>query len=91
MAFFSDVYTVGTVTAVQIVPPEVSPQHVTIHNQQKSSNHYFYLGGSAGITPTTAAHLDNAETRTFIIPPGNEMWALAGGNNYVIGVTRMFY
>jgi len=91
MAFFSDVFTVGTATAVQIVPPSNVPQHVTIHNQQKQANHYIYIGGSAGISSTNAAHLDNAETRQFVIPPGDEMFALAGGNDYQIGVTRMIF
>ena len=91
MAFFSDVFTIGTATAVQVVPPSNVPQHVTIHNQQKQSNHFIYIGGSAGITSANAAHLDNAETRQFVIPPGDVMFALGGGNDYQIGVTRMIF
>ena len=91
MAFFSDVFTVGTATAVQIVPPSNVPQHVTIHNQQKQANHYIYIGGSAGISTTNAAHLDHSETRQFVIAPGDVMFALGDADDYKIGVTRMIF
>lgn len=91
MAFFSDVYTLGTATPVEIVPPSNVSQHVTIHNQEKQGGRFIFIGGSAGITAANAAHLDNAETRQFILPPGDVMFALGSGNDFAIGVTRMIF
>ena len=91
MAFFSDVVTVGTATAVQIVPPSNVPQHVTIHNEQKQSNSLMFLGGSAGMGTATSAHIGDDEARDLVIPPGDVVFCLASSNDLKISVLRVIY
>lgn len=91
MAFFSDVFTVGTATPVQIVPPANVPQHVIVKNEQKQANHLIYIGGSAEISSTNASHLDSLELRNMVIPPGDVMFALASASDYKVSVTRVIY
>jgi hypothetical protein len=90
MPFFSDLYTLGT-AASQVCPPANVPQHVTIHNHEKSSNHFIHIGGSAGISTANSIHLDNSETYTFMLPPGESVFALGTADGYKLGVMRMFY
>lgn len=90
MPLFSDLYTLGT-AATLVVPPAVSPQQVTLHNSEKSSNHYIHIGGSAGITTTNSIHIDNADTYTFTLPPGESVYALGTADGYKLGVLRSYY
>ena len=45
-------YTVGT-AAVQIISPQNNPTQVLLHNAEKQTTHYIYLGGSSSVTTET--------------------------------------
>ena len=90
MPLFSDLYTLGTAASL-VVPPATSPQHVTLHNHQKSSNTFIHIGGSAGITTTNSIHIDNSETYQITIPPGESLYALGTADGYKLGVLRSYY
>lgn len=90
MPFFSDLYTLGTAASL-VCPPATVAQHVTLHNSEKSSNHYIHIGGSAGITVNNSIHIDNADTYSFMLPPGEAIYALGTADGYKLGVMRTYY
>ena len=67
--------TVGT-AAINVLSQIEKPMHVLLHNAEKSSNEFIWFGGSADVTTTTGAHLDNSETYQIILFPGNSLWAI---------------
>lgn len=66
---------VGT-TAVQILGPRNNPTHVLLHNAEKSGNNFIWFGGSAAVTTSTGAHLDNSDTYQLTLWAGSELWAI---------------
>lgn len=76
MALQTKQVTVGT-TAVLVLDSQPNPTRVTLHNGEKSSNEYIWIGGSSSVTTSTGMHLDNAETREFILNTGNKIYAIA--------------
>jgi hypothetical protein len=75
MAFQTKQVTVGT-AAVQVLAPMSNPAKVILHNAEKSSNEYIWFGGSADVTTTTGAHLDNADSYELTLGTGNQIWAI---------------
>lgn len=67
--------TVGT-AAVQIFGTTNNPRHVLLHNAEKSANNFIWFGGSAAVTTSTGAHLDNSDTYQLILWAGSELWAI---------------
>ena len=85
MALNTSQVSVGT-TAVQVLDQHSSPQHVILHNDEKSSNEYIWFGGGAAVTTSTGAHLDNADTYDLILFPGNELWAITDSGTKTLHV-----
>ena len=85
MALNTSQVTVGT-TAVQVLNQHSSPQHVILHNGEKSSNEYIWFGGGAAVTTSTGAHIDNADTYNLILFPGNELWAITDSGTKTLHV-----
>jgi hypothetical protein len=76
MVWTSTSVTLGT-AAVQVVAPDNMPHELTLHNASKSSNNYIYLGPNSSITTTNSFHMDNAQTISLTLQPGDELWALS--------------
>ena len=76
---------VGTV-AVQVLDQHSSPQHVILHNAEKSSKEFIWFGGNSAVTTSTGAHLDNSETYNLILFPTNELWAIRNSGTAVLHV-----
>jgi len=68
--------TVGT-ASIQVLESANNPQHVLLHNANKSSNTFIWFGGSSDVTTSTGAHIDNAETYQIVLFPGNELYAIS--------------
>jgi hypothetical protein len=75
VSFNTKQVTVGTV-AVQVLAPMTNPTKVLLHNAEKSSNEFIWFGGSADVTTSTGAHLDNSDTYQFELSTGNQIWAI---------------
>lgn len=85
MALQSKHVTVGT-AAVRVLEQHSSPQHVVIHNAQKSSNEFIWLGGGAALTTSTGTHLDDSDTYVFTLFQGNELWAVTDAGTKTLHV-----
>ncbi len=85
MALQSKQVTVGT-AAVQVLDQHSSPQHVIVHNAQKSSNEYIWLGGGGAVTTSTGIHVDNSDTYVFTLFQGNELWAVTDAGTKTLHV-----
>jgi hypothetical protein len=78
-------YTVGT-TAVQVISPQNNPTQVLLHNAEKTTNHYIYLGGSSSVTTETGIHMDGSDNYKMVLQPGSSLWAIAA-NSYDLHVS----
>jgi hypothetical protein len=90
MPFFSDLYTLGTAASL-VCPPATVPQHVILHNQEKTGNTYISIGGSAGVNTINSFHIDDSETLEIMLPPGEVIYAMGTADGYKLGVIRTYY
>jgi hypothetical protein len=72
--------TVGT-APVLVLAASPSPLKVLLHNAEKSSNTFIWFGGSATVTTSTGAHLDNATTYQLTLSPGSPLYAVSDSND----------
>lgn len=68
-------YSVG-LTRVQIVPPDIQPQHVCIHNHEHSSSGEVFIGGG-DVTIANGVHAQATLTSQMTLEPGDSLWAVA--------------
>lgn len=82
-------YTIGTVAA-KVVESYRSPQLVTFHNHEHSSNSDIYINGP-GVTINNGLHLSDTETIQLSVPAGDEVWAISDttGNELHVLTQRM--
>ena len=76
---------VGT-AAVLVLEAHPKPLKVLLHNAEKSSNTFIWFGGSAAVTTSTGAHLDNATTYQLVLSPGSPLYAISDGANRALHV-----
>ena len=79
MTFQTAQFTVGT-AAVQIISPQNNPTQVLLHNAEKQTTHYIYLGGSSSVTTETGIHMDGSDNYQMVLQPGSSLWAIAASN-----------
>lgn len=73
-------YTLPANSRVQVVPPDVQPQHVCIHNHEHASNSTIYIGG-ADVTTSNGIHAQATLTSQIEIGPGDSLWAISDTAN----------
>jgi len=73
-------FTIGT-APVKLIDSKGSPTQVLLHNAEKQTTHYIYLGGSSSVTAETGIHMDGSDNYQIILQPGNALYAIAE-NNY---------
>lgn len=78
-------FTLSNTVRQQVVNPSTMPQEVHLHNQNKSSNNYIYIGNS-GVTLTNSIHLDPGESKVLHLMPGDSLHALSDPNGLTLGV-----
>jgi hypothetical protein len=78
MALQTQQFTINT-SAVKILTAVGGSTQVILHNATKSSNQYIWFGGSSAVTTSTGIHLDPGDDYQFVLQPGNELWAIASG------------
>jgi heptaprenylglyceryl phosphate synthase len=75
MALRTKQVTVGT-AVVSVLEPQTNQTRVIIHNAEKSSNEFIWIGGSNAVTTSTGFHLDPMQTIEFVLDTGNQIWAI---------------
>jgi len=90
MPIDTSTFTVGTATAVKVVPADGMEQNALIHNNS-TGDAVIYIGGSDSVT-TNDGTLITAEERISVdLGAGDEVWAIsdtAGINVRVFRVTQ---
>lgn len=87
MTFSSQQFTLGTGVATRIVDSNSNWQKLIIHNQNKSSNEYVFLGG-ATVTENNGTHIDPGETEHIDLMPGAEIWATTNKDGLICAVVK---
>jgi hypothetical protein len=72
-------------TAQEVVGPATQRQVVYLHNQNKSSNQYIYIGNQT-VSITNSIHLDPGESKTITIEPLDTLWAVSDPVGLQLGV-----
>lgn len=88
MTIYSAQHTLGTATAVKVVPTEGSIQEVHIHCETKQGNPIIYLG-PATISQSNGLHVESGDTITMSLPAGDDLWAVSNTADTVAGVLRV--
>lgn len=84
MTIYSALHTLGA-TAIEVVPPSTQPQEVVMHNQNKSSNQFIYIG-NADVTTTNSMHMDPAQTINLTLMPNQALYAVSNPIGIQLGV-----
>ena len=81
----SSVFTLDETTPTKVVEPSTMPQEVHLHNMNKSSNQYIYIGKS-NVSTSNSIHLDPGESKVMQLMPNDELWAVSDPDGLVLGV-----
>ena len=87
MTFSSQQFTLGTGVATLIVPSRSNWQKLIIHNQNKSSNQFVFLGDST-VGTGNGTHIDPGETEQIDLMPGAEIWATTNHDGIICAVAK---
>jgi hypothetical protein len=77
--------TLSISTPTQVVGPSTQRQVAYLHNQNKSSNNFIYVGNET-VSTTNGIHLDPAESKTITLEPLDSLWAVSDPNGLSLGV-----
>lgn len=80
-------YTLTLGTPTLVAAPHPQWQRVTLHNANKSSNNYVYIGGSA-VGTATGLHIDPAGTLQLDLNANEDLWAVSDPEGLVLHVLR---
>lgn len=64
----------------QVVPPNVEPQEVCIHNHEHGQGHEIFIGNSS-VTVANGMHAVAAQTSQITLNPGDDLWAICSNNS----------
>ncbi len=87
MSTYHDRITLGT-AATEIVPAFHNAQYVMLHNMNKSSNAYIFVGGSA-VGTGNSIHIDPGDNLDFHLPAGDSLYALSDPSGLDVGILVM--
>jgi hypothetical protein len=74
-----------TATPQEVVGPATQRQVVHLHNQNKSSNNYIYIGNQT-VSTTNSVHLDPGESKILTLEPHDTLWAVSDPSGLELGV-----
>ena len=63
-----------------VVPPNVEPQEVCIHNHEHALGKEIFIGNSE-VTVDNGMHAVSQQTSIIILQPGDELYAITTENN----------
>jgi len=88
MPIDNDSYTVGTASAISIVPASNMEQNVLIHNNSSDSAN-IYIGGTDQIGTATGTLLTPEERISIDLGPGDEIFAISDTDGINVRVLRV--
>jgi hypothetical protein len=88
MPIYTSQHTLGTATPVQIAGSHYMAQDVTIHNMNKTSNHFAYVGGGTSVSVDNSLHIDPSGTLQIKLQPGDVLYAVASHQDLKVGVIQ---
>lgn len=65
-----------------VVPANVEPQEVCIHNHEHALGKEIFIGNSE-VTTANGMHAVSTQTSTITLNPGDELYAISGENGTV--------
>jgi hypothetical protein len=74
-----------TATPQQVVSPATQRQVAYLHNQNKSSNNYIFIGNQT-VSTTNSIHLDPGESKEITLEPLDTLWAVSDPVGLQLGV-----
>lgn len=83
-----DSYTVGTATAVKVVPADPMEQNALIHNNS-TGEAVIYIGGSDAVTTNTGTLITAEERISVDLGAGDELWAISDTDGINVRVFRV--
>lgn len=88
MPISTDNYTVGTASAIKIVPFDSMEQNVLIHNNN-TSEASIYIGGASDVSSTDGTILVAEERISIDLGPGDEIFAIGSTDGIDVRVMRV--
>jgi len=73
-------YTLAPNVRTLVVPPDVEPQEVCIHNHEHTSNREIFLGNST-VTLANGMHAVATQTSIITLEPGDALYAISEDAN----------
>ena len=80
-----NLYTLTSDIATQVVSPATQRQVAHLHNQNKSSNNYIFIGSST-VSTANSIHLDPGESKIITLEPLDTLWAVSNPSGLELGV-----
>jgi hypothetical protein len=74
-----------TATPQQVVGPATQRQVAYLHNQNKSSNNYIFIGNET-VSTANSIHLDPGESKEITLEPLDTLWAVSDPVGLQLGV-----
>jgi hypothetical protein len=74
-----------TATPQQVVGPAIQRQVAYLHNQNKSSNNYIFIGNQT-VSTANSIHLDPGESKEITLEPLDTLWAVSDPEGLQLGV-----
>lgn len=87
MTVFNQRVTLGTAAQI-VVPSHSNPQEVVLHNDDKSSNNFVFVGGHA-VTKDEGLELFPEEHVTLNLQPGDALYAVSDPAGIICSVIAM--
>lgn len=88
MPIDTDSYTVGTASAVLVVPANNMEQNALIHNNSTNSAN-IYIGGTDQVGTATGTLLTPEERISIDLGPGDEVYAISDTDGINVRVLRV--
>ncbi len=82
-------FLVGTVTPVKLVAADNESVHAHLHIEDKNSNNYVYVGGSATVGTATGFAMHSDIDLAVTLPAGQALWGIADADNVGVSVLRI--
>lgn len=83
-------HVVGTAAPVKLVAADNESVHAHLHIEDKNSNHFVFIGGSATVDTATGFAMHSDIDLQLTLPAGQALWGIADADNVGVSVLRIF-
>lgn len=82
-------FMLGTAVPVKLVAADNESVHAHIHIEDKQSQHYVYIGGSATVGTATGYAMHSEIDLQVTLPAGQSLWGIADTDQTGVSVLRI--